>query len=136
MDAALKQQRADLLAEHVAAENDDDVDRVIATFRTPRYELVATGQVFDGEAEVRRYYTEKESRGRNHYEVLDLHFAESSVVVELRTTSVEPAGGPPAIDFRSIAVFEFDGPELTCERVYWDTAVQSRQLRERATAAG
>jgi hypothetical protein len=39
------------------AENRRDFDALIATFGRPRYELMASGDVFDGEAEVRRYFT-------------------------------------------------------------------------------
>lgn len=33
-----------------------DYDAVLTTFAHPRHELMATGQVFDGEEEVRRYF--------------------------------------------------------------------------------
>ena len=73
MDAAeLRKARYEILAVHVDAENRNDVDAVIATFRHARYELVPVGEIFDGEAEVRRYYREKEARGRTVYEQGDL----------------------------------------------------------------
>ena len=37
------------------SENSLDFDRTIATFARPCYELMATGDVFDGEAEVRAH---------------------------------------------------------------------------------
>jgi hypothetical protein len=65
MDAAeLRKARDEILAVHVDAENRGDADAVIATFKHPRYERVPVGEIFDGEAEVRRYYREKEARGR------------------------------------------------------------------------
>ncbi|HEX4399283.1 MAG TPA: hypothetical protein VH136_16715 [Trebonia sp.] len=72
MDTAeLRKARDTTLAAHVDAENRNDVDAVIATFKHPRYELVPVGEIFDG-------------------------------------------------DLPSIAVFEFDGADLMCERVYYD----------------
>lgn len=120
--------RTAVLDEHVAAENDDDVDRVIATFKHPRYEIVPTGEIFDGEAGVREYYAQKAaSRPRNRYEVLAAYHAQDAVVVEIRTTSLEPEP-PYKIDLRSIAVFEFEGADLICERVYYDLATYQRQI--------
>ena len=120
MDAAeLRKARDELLAAHVDAENLGDVDAVIATFKHPRYELVPVGEIFDGEAEVRRYYREKEARGRRRYEVVRAYHADDAVIVEIRTLSLEPRP-PYRVDLPSIAVFEFDGADLMCERVYYD----------------
>jgi hypothetical protein len=44
--------------EHLASENAHDFDTTIATFGHPRYELVATGDVYDGEEAVRGYFAE------------------------------------------------------------------------------
>ena len=115
----LRADREQLLLRHVQAENDNDVDAVIATFAHPRYELVPTAEIFDGDAEVRRYYREKEARGRRRYEIVRLYHSDDAVIVEIRTLSTEP-GPPYRVDLPSIAVFEFDGPRLTCERVYYD----------------
>jgi hypothetical protein len=115
----LRERRERLLAEHVAAENDDDVDAVIATFSRPRYELVPGGEIYDGEAQVRRYYREKAGRGRRRYEVAGLYHSDNAVIVEVRTLSMEPEP-PYRVDLPSIAIFFFEGAELTCERVYYD----------------
>ncbi|HSK02708.1 MAG TPA: hypothetical protein VK932_15760 [Kofleriaceae bacterium] len=45
------------------SENRHDGGATIGTFDHPRYELVGTGEVFDGEAEVRRYFAEGTHRG-------------------------------------------------------------------------
>jgi hypothetical protein len=120
MDAAeLRKARDEILAAHVDAENRSDVDAVIATFKHPRYELVPVREIFDGEAEVRRYYREKEARGRRRYEVVQAYHADEAVIVEIRTLSLEPRP-PYRVDLPSIAVFEFDGADLMCERVYYD----------------
>ena len=41
---------------HMALEVTHDWDAVMATFAHPRYEMHGGGQVFDGEAAVRRYF--------------------------------------------------------------------------------
>ena len=117
----LRAQREQLLLEHVEAENNNDVDMVIATFARPRYELVPTQEIFDGDTEVRRYYRDKETRGRRRYEIVRLYHCDDAVIVEIRTLSMEPEP-PYRVDLPSIAVFEFDGPRLMCERVYYDLA--------------
>jgi hypothetical protein len=48
----LRARREAVVRLHMEAENVHDYDAVIGTFAHPRYELMATGQVFDGEAEV------------------------------------------------------------------------------------
>lgn len=121
LTADLRAQREQILVEHVEAENSNDVDAVIATFARPRYELVPTQEIFDGDAEVRRYYREKEARGRRRYEIVQLYHSDDAVIVEIRTLSMESAP-PYQVDLPSIAVFEFDGPRLMCERVYYDLA--------------
>ena len=56
----------------------------MATFAHPRYELIGTGQVFDGEDEVREYFR----RSRTPFpdqrnELVALHHGEDAIVVEL-----------------------------------------------------
>lgn len=120
MDAArLRKARDELLAAHVDAENRGDLDAVIATFKHPRYELVPVGEIFDGETEVRHYYREKEARGRRRYEVVKAYHADEAVIMEIRTLPLEPRP-PYRVDQPSIVVFEFDGADLMCERVYYD----------------
>ncbi len=71
------------MREHMASENVHDFDTTIGTFAHPRYELIATGEVYDGEDAVRGYYAESRTAfpdQRN--EVLELHHADDTVVVE------------------------------------------------------
>jgi steroid delta-isomerase-like uncharacterized protein len=97
-DAALDVARAAVVREHMASENRLDFDATIATFSHPRYELIATGEVFDGEAEVRRYFTETRTAfpdQRNR--LLALHPSDDSVIVEfiLEGTHLGPLRGLP-----------------------------------------
>ena len=56
--AELRARREAIVREHMESENVHDFDTTIATFGHPRYELVATGEVYDGEEAVRAYFAE------------------------------------------------------------------------------
>ena len=133
--AALRTARDAVLREHMASENRLDFDATLATFDHPRYELVATGQVFDGEAEVRRYYASSRATfpdQRN--EIHAIHHGDDAVVVEfdLLGTHLGDFAGAAATgrEFRCrmAAVFEFAGDRIVCERVYFDSATIMGQL--------
>lgn len=134
-DSARREAREAVVRRHMEAENQLDFDAAIATFDHPRYELVATGQVFDGEDEVRSYYAA--SRGAfpdQRNEVHSLRHADDAVVVEFDLLGThlgtfarfEPTGRP--FRCRMAAIFEFAGDRIVCERVYFDAATMLRQL--------
>jgi steroid delta-isomerase-like uncharacterized protein len=109
------------------SENRHDFDVTIGTFEHPRYEIIPTGDVYDGEDAVRRYYEETRAAfpdQRN--ELIALHHADDAVIVEfdLLGTHLGPLRGVPPTgkDFRTrmAAFFFFDGERITCERVYFD----------------
>ena len=56
--AELRAHREAIVREHMESENVHDLDTTIGTFGHPRYELVATGDVYDGEEAVRAYFAE------------------------------------------------------------------------------
>jgi len=135
--AALRESREATVREHMESENRHDFDTTIATFDHPRYELIATGDVHDGEAEVRAYFDETRTAfpdQRN--EPLALHHADDAVIVEfiLRGTHLGPLRGlPPTgrpFECRMTAFFLFeDGSDkIIGERVYFDQATILRQL--------
>jgi steroid delta-isomerase-like uncharacterized protein len=128
-------ERARVVREHMAAENRHDFDATIATFDHPRYELVGTGQVFDGEEEVRGYFSASRTAfpdQRN--EVHSFRHADDAVVVEfdlLGTHQGEFYGyAPTGREFcvRMCAFFEFEGDRIACERIYFDSSAIPRQL--------
>jgi steroid delta-isomerase-like uncharacterized protein len=134
-DEALRAHREALVRRHMEAENVHDFDAVIGTFARPRYELVGTGRVHDGEAAVRDYFRETRTAfpdQRN--ELIALHHAQGAVIAEfwLRGTHRGPLGGlaPTGRSFRCrmAAFFVFDGPDLVCERVYFDPGTILRQI--------
>ena len=120
---------------HMESENVHDFDAVIDTFSHPRYEIIATGQVHDGEAAVREYFRETRTTfpdQRN--ELISLRHADDAVLVEfwLLGTHRGPLLGfePTGKEFkcRMLALFVFAGAGLVCERVYFDSATILRQL--------
>jgi steroid delta-isomerase-like uncharacterized protein len=136
-DAELAAAREAVVREHMDAENRHDFEATLATFEHPRYELVATGDVHDGEAAVRRYYDE--TRGafpdqRNRLRAM--YSAENAVIVEfdLEGTHLGSYRGLPAtgnaFTCPMIAVFEFapGGRKIVCERVHFDASTILRQL--------
>jgi steroid delta-isomerase-like uncharacterized protein len=134
-DSALRARREAIVRRHMQAENEHDFDAVIATFRRPRYELVATDRVHDGEAAVRAYFRETRTAfpdQRN--ELVSLRHADDAVVVEfwLLGTHQGPLQGLAptgrAFRVRMAAFFLFEGDGLVCERVYFDAASILRQL--------
>ena len=133
--AQLRERREAVVREHMGSENEHDFDATIDTFSHPRYEIIPTGDVFDGEAEVRRYYTETRAAfpdQRN--ELIALHHIDDGVVVEFDLLgthlgplrSLAPTGR--AFRCRMSAFFIFDDERIVCERVYFDQATILRQL--------
>jgi len=121
--------------EHMESENRHEFDVTLRTFAHPRYELIATGEVYDGEEAVRSYYAASRAAfpdQRN--EVRTLHHADNAVVVEfdLMGTHRGPLRGipPTGREFtcRMIALFLFEGDRIVCERVYFDSATILGQL--------
>ena len=135
MNRDLRAARDAVIREHMESENRLDFDVTIATFDHPRYELVGTGQVFDGEEQVRKYYAASRAAfpdQRN--EIHSLRHADDAVVVEfdLLGTHLGNFGGfePTGRTFRCrmAAIFEFDGDRIACERIYFDSGTILRQL--------
>lgn len=127
--------REAVVREHMESENRQDFDATIATFTHPRYELIATGEVHDGEEAVRAYYASSRSAfGDQRNEVIALHHADDGVWVEfdLLGTHTGSLLGIPATgkEFRCrmAAWFGFEGDGIDCERVYFDAGTILRQL--------
>jgi steroid delta-isomerase-like uncharacterized protein len=117
------------------SENHHDFDTTIGTFDHPRYEIIATGDVYDGEQEVRRYFAESRTAfpdQRN--ELIALHHADGAVIAEfdLLGTHLGPLRSLPptgrSFRCRMAAFFLFEGDRITCERVYFDQTTILRRL--------
>src|SRR5919198_924690 len=135
VDAAIRKAREQLVREHMESENRHEFDVTLGTFDHPRYELIGTGDVYDGPEEVARYFEETRTAfpdQRN--ELIALHHADDAVIVEanLYGTHEGPLRGlPPTgrkFEMRFCAVFVFEEERLVCERVYFDQNTVRRQL--------
>jgi steroid delta-isomerase-like uncharacterized protein len=132
----LRERREAIVREHMESENSHEFGVTLATFAGhPRYEIVATGEVYDGAEEVDRYYQETRAAfpdQRN--ELIALHHSDDAVVAEfwLRGTHKgEFRGVPPtgkSFECRMAAFFLFEDERLVCERVYFDAATILSQL--------
>jgi len=133
--AEVRAWREAVVRRHMESENVHDFDATLATFSHPRYELIATGQVHDGEAEVREYF--RASRAAfpdQRNELISLRHSDDAVIVELwllgthsgRLGALEPTG--KEFKSRMTAIFVFDEAGIVCERVYFDSGSILRQL--------
>jgi steroid delta-isomerase-like uncharacterized protein len=134
-DDDTRQIRERIVREHMEAENALEMDRALDTFAHPRYEIMATGQDYDGPDEVDRYYREsRETFPDQRNELISLRHAEDAVIVEFwllgthngRLGRLEATGRE--FRCRMTAFFIFEGTGLVCERVYFDSATILRQL--------
>ena len=135
MPETLRARREQVVREHMESENRHEFDVTLRTFAHPRYELIATGEVYDGEEAVRGYYAASRAAfpdQRN--EIRAMHHADDAVVVEfdLLGTHRGPLRGiaPTGRVFtcRMVALFLFAGDRIVCERVYFDSATILAQL--------
>jgi steroid delta-isomerase-like uncharacterized protein len=133
--AAVRRKRESTVREHMDSENRHEFDATLATFQHPRYELVATDEVYDGTEEVERYFEEtRRAFPDQRNELLALHHADDAVLVEavVRGTHKGPLRNlPPTgreFELPILAIFVFEGDNLVCERVYFDQATVLRQL--------
>jgi len=131
----LRDRREALVREHMESENHHDYDATLDTFGHPRYEIVPTGDVFDGEEAVRGYFeASRTAFPDQRNELIALHHADAGVIVEfdLKGTHEGPLRGIPAtgkaFTCRTVAFFLFDDDRLVCERVYFDAATILSQL--------
>ncbi len=132
----LDEARLEVVRRHMEAENQLDFDSVINTFARPRYELMASGRVFDGEDEVRQYFAQSRRMfpdQRNEGAVL--RTIKDGVVAEfdLLGTSVDTGR---AFRSRMLALFLFEGDRIVCERVYFDRSSIDAQVNPRRDAPG
>lgn len=138
----LHDRRIQTARDHMALEITHDWDAVIATFAHPRYELLGGGQIFDGEAQVRKYFAASRvpfpDQGN---EIISIgHGTGDTVLVEFWLTGthlgpmkigereIAPTGR--AFKVRMAASFEFasGSDKIVCERPYFDQGAVLRAL--------
>lgn len=124
--ADLYRGREALVLRHVAAENDRDLEAIMATFSRPRYEIVPTATVFDGDAAVRQMILKQwEDLPRMHYDAEEVFHSAGGLIVETRTTCPGTT-----FDMLSINVFGFEGSGLILERCYFDRLLFAAELEK------
>lgn len=134
-DLDLRRARQAVLEAHSAAESAHDLDAVIATFYHPRYEIVPTGEVFDGGDAVRRYHAENFA-GVPDFKVepIATHHGDDAVAEEAWVSGTHLGtyhGLPPTARYvrvRVCGIYLFEHDRLVCERVYYDLLTVLRGL--------
>lgn len=135
-----RERREAVVREHWDAENRHDPDGIVASFSATRasYEIPAFGP--DGQrpdaASVRELWEGMLAAFPDfHIEPGPMLHGDNHIFVEVRVTGTQAgefAGIPPtgrSVDLPRVAnLFEFEGDELVCERVYLDFAEMRRQL--------
>jgi steroid delta-isomerase-like uncharacterized protein len=131
----LRARREAIVREHMESENRHEYDLTIETFGRPRYEIIPTGEVYDGEDEVRTYFSAtREAFPDQRNELIALHHADDAVIAEfdLKGTHRGEMYGiaPTGKEFtcRCTSFFIFEGDRLVCERVYFDSLTIMNQL--------
>ena len=131
----LRSAREAMLAEHLDARNRGDIDGLLATFSTPRVELIPSGRVLDGVDDVRSYLEDRQrSFPDMHVEPIALHHCEDSVVAEFWMSGthqgafddIEATGR--RFKIRGVSIYIFDGDRIGTQRLYYDTGTVARQL--------
>ncbi len=117
------------------AENAHDFERCLAAFSHPRYEIMPTGEVWDGHSGVTTLLNEnKRGFPDFSFKPTAMHHADDAVIVEGRFLGTHKGTwrGLPAtgrrVDFPLVIVFRFEEERLVCERTYFDIGTPLRQL--------
>jgi steroid delta-isomerase-like uncharacterized protein len=138
----LQKSREATVRQHMDSENRLDLEATLGTFARPRYELIPTGQIYDGAEEVRAYFAgSRSSFPDQRNELVSLRHTDDAVIVEfdLLGTQKGELMGFAATDrefrCRMIALYLFEGEGLTCERVYFDALTILGQLGHLPTEA-
>jgi len=123
--------------EHIARENEHDLDGIMATFgETARYDDEAWDTHHAGRDEVRAFYKDLlHALPDLRIDVQGRHIASDAIILEvvIRGRHLSTWRGLPAtgrqVEFPLCAVFTFDDKDrLAGERIYYDSATVLRQL--------
>jgi steroid delta-isomerase-like uncharacterized protein len=135
LDDALRAKREEVCVAHMSAENAHEFDTAIGLFARPRYELVATGEVYDGVEPLGGLMQENVTAFPDfHYTWERMHHADEAIVVEgtFRGTHEGTWRGLPGtgrtVEFPMLIVFPFDGEAMLGERIFFDLNTPLRQL--------
>ncbi|MEU1998019.1 ester cyclase [Nocardia gamkensis] len=132
----VRARREKLVLDHFHDEVAQHWDDVLSTFPHPRYEIIPTRTVHDGDAAVRAYYNHTRTAFPDQrHQMIALRHSDDAVIVEfyLLGTHLGPLGPVPAtgatFKVRMTAFFVFRGEDdLVAERIYFDQLTLVRQL--------
>ena len=133
----LRAAREAVVREHMDAENRYDFDAALGTFDHPRYEIIATGDVFDGPEAVSEYYkTSRTAFPDQRNENVVLHHADDGVIVEFdllgthegELRGIAPTGRAFRCRMAAFFLFEPGTDRIAIERIYFDQATIAQQL--------
>ena len=144
---ASRERREAVVREHWDAENRGDPDGVVASFSDKKtsYDVPAfgpAGQAPDAGAVRDLWVGMLETFPDFHIEPGPMLHGDDHIFVEVQVTGTQAAefAGIPstgrAFETRVANLFEFEGDELVCERVYLDFGEMSRQLTGADDAEG
>lgn len=146
MDTSLRKAREAVVREHIESENQHDFAATVRTFSRPRYEVTPTAEVHEGADAVRAFLEESHDGFPNFVLTIEkMHVADDAIIVETRFVGTHTGawkGLPPTgrqVHYLMCNVFEFDGPNLICERLSFDSLTILQQLgvaRDPTTKAG
>jgi steroid delta-isomerase-like uncharacterized protein len=146
VDEDLRKRREETCLGHLRTENAHRFDEAIAFFARPRYEMLATGEIYDGAGALGGLMQENVTAFPDfHFDYTHLHHSDEAIVVEgsFRGTHEGLWRGLPAtgrrVDFPMLIVFPFEGEAMMGERIYFDLSTPLRQLgvaRDPNTVAG
>ena len=134
-DPELTAKRHEIVDRHMTHENAHEFDHAIDAFHHPRYEIVATGEVWDGVDGVNALLVENKTGFSDFkFHPTKWHHAEDAIIVEGNFTGTHDGswrGLPPTgrkVDFELIIVFKFEDDRMVCERTYFNIGTALQQL--------
>ena len=130
-------ERLKIVEEHIRFENLHDLDKVMQTFgKSPRYDVVPSGDQYMGHEQVRAFYAGAFSGLPDlKIDVKNTYATEEAVILEviISGTHLGPFRNiPPTgkrIEYPLCAIYTFDEEnKLAGEKIYYDSATVLRQL--------
>jgi steroid delta-isomerase-like uncharacterized protein len=136
---SLRKRRERQVLEHMDSENRQEFDDTLETFDHPRYEIIPTGDVYDGPQEVAEYYRSTRTTfpdQRNENVVLYHADEDDAIIVEFdllgtmlgALRGIPPTGRSFRVRMTAYFLFEEGGDGIVVERVYFDLFTFLQQL--------
>jgi len=133
--STIESTREKIVLEHMQAEVDKNSLATVSTFSHPRYEVIPTGEVYNGAQAVDAFLSESMTAFPDFsFETHHIHHAEEAVIVETSFSGTHLGswrGIPPTgkrVNYRMCNIFVFEGNKLVCERINFDLLTILTQL--------